>query len=354
MSKKQQFSSLYTDPETGKTISTNSMLKSFLACPNQARYKYYLRLKPKTLSKPLTRGKWMHSLLEAFYKGEDWKPIHRSLTHDFSLLFDEEKDALGDLPRECARLMRGYLWHYANHSWDIKGVEGVLEAELPDGTIFRGRYDLLVEDEFGLWIVDHKNFRNFPDLTLRQLDTQAPRYVWAARQNGLKVKGFIWNYLKTTGMTKPALLKDGTRLSRSKINTDYPTYLGALKEYGLDTKPYKDELARLRAVRFDWGAPQVSPFFYRNTLEYDNTRLERLIKSTYHTSIRMHDYRFDLVDTVERNVSRACSFMCSYNGLCQTELIGGNTDIILRKQFSQADPMDYYYDEVPARQETED
>ena len=35
-------------------------------------------------------------------------------------------------------------------------VEFVLETEFPDGTIYRGKIDLLIENHGGLWIVDHK------------------------------------------------------------------------------------------------------------------------------------------------------------------------------------------------------
>ncbi len=176
---------LYVDPESGKLISSNSMLKTFQRCPRQADYKYARRLKPKSVKLPLKRGKWMHSLLEAHYKAEagmetpPWQDVHKALTNDFSKLFDEEKEKLGDLPRECDRLMRGYLWHYKEHAWKVLGVEGMLEAELPGGSIFRGRYDMLIEDEYGIWLVDHKNMKRLPNHALRMLDTQAPRYVWA-------------------------------------------------------------------------------------------------------------------------------------------------------------------------------
>jgi len=341
---------LYVDPDTGANISTNSMLKTFCRCPRQAMYKYHRRLKPKYLGAPLTRGKWMHSLLEAFYKGEDWKAVHARYVSEFRKLFDEEKDKLGDLPTECLRLMLGYLWHYKNHSWTVLGVEGMIEAALPDGTIFRGKYDMLIEDEFGLWLVDHKTHKTLPDFGFRLLDTQSARYLWAARQNGMKIQGFIWNYLRTKPQTIPTPIQDKSRLSKPTMKScDYPTAYRALKrykeEYGMNIQPYIPWLKNLKTQQYQHGAPQTSEFFRRSVLEKDDAMLDRVMAETFHTSMRMHDYDFAQTDAVERVVDRNCTYMCSYTALCQTELFGGNTDLILRKNYGVGDPMDYYYDD---------
>lgn len=350
---------LYIDPDTGANISTNSMLKTFRRCPRQADYKYARRLKPKTHSVPLTRGKWMHSLLEAYYKhkmpgydGPTWQDEHKRLSNDFSKLFDEEKEKLGDLPRECDTLMRGYLWHYKNDdAWTVLEVEGMIEVPFPDGTIFRGKFDVMVEDDYGIWIVDHKNMKTFPSHLLRVLDTQSGMYVWAARQKGINVQGFIWNYLRTKAPTPPVPLKDGSRLSKTSLkNCDYLSAYRALKQCkddGMDIKPYMTWLRGLKEQRYEYGAPQTSDFFYRNVLERDDDMLNRIATEFFHTSMRMHDYDFSVEarDTIERVVDRSCDFMCSYGDICAAELIGGNTDIILRKNYREADPMEYYYDE---------
>jgi hypothetical protein len=331
---------LYTDPDTGRLISTNSMLKTFLRCPKQAEYKYYRRLKLKVQNRPLTMGKWMHSLYEAHYKGEDWMAVNAKLTVEFSKLFDEEKDALGDLPRACPALMRAYLWHYKEHAWNVLGVEQMIETE------FRGKYDMLIEDEYGVWLVDHKNHKRFPNFGFRMLDTQAPRYIWAARKEGIPVQGFIWNYVKTKPMTKPELIQSGKRLSKTTMkNCDFPTALRAIREYELDPEPYKPWLRYLKGQRYKHGEPQTSEFFQRVVLEMPQDQLDRVAVSSFHTSMRMHDYDFSVTDAVERVPMTSCDFMCDYTALCQQELYGGNTDLILRKNYGVGDPMDYYYDD---------
>lgn len=346
---------LYVDPETGDNISTNSMMKTFRRCPKQTEYKYYRRLKKRLMKSPLYRGKWMHSLFEAYYKGEDWKLVHKKYVSQYNKLFDEEKDALGDLPRECMRLMLGYIWHYKSHSWTVLGVEQMIETRLPDGTIFRGKYDMLIEDEFGIWLVDHKTHKSLPDFGFRLLDSQSALYLWAARQEGMNVQGFIWNYVRTRAQTVPTLIQDHSRLSKTTMkNCDFPTAVRALiqyrDEFGLDLEPYKPWLRNLKRQRYEVGQPQTSEFYRRSTLEKDDAMLDRVIKENFHTSLRMHDYDFSQTDAVERVVERSCTFMCDYNQVCQTELFGGNTDLLIRKNYDVVDPMEYYYDEVDTKE----
>lgn len=343
----EDFDHLYVDDETGKAISTHSMLKTFKACPQQAYYKYVLRLKPKVLGRPLRFGTWMHSLLEAHYKGEDWKEKHKQLTNEFSKLFDEEKEAIGDLPRDCYYTMLSYLWHYKDDPWKVHEVEFTLEVELPDGAIYRGRIDMLVENQYGLWIVDHKNHKTLPDLDYRILDAQSALYIWAALKSGIPVQGHIWNYIRSKAPSTPELLKSGTRLSKRKCDSDFPTYYRAIKHYGLDPADYAAELRRLKAQRYAAGEMQTSSFFRRDILEKSPGMLKRVATEAFMTHKRMRAYHWDRVDAIERNVGNQCKWMCSYRDICTMELFGGNAKPLIRQKYEVGDPMDYYYDDKP-------
>lgn len=336
---------LYRDPDTGQPIVTHSMIKTMRRCSNQARYKYAMRLKPKRHKKPLKRGTWLHKLLEAHYNGEDWKEQHQELTAEWDQLMDEEKDYYGDLPRECARIMRAYMWHYKQDPWKVLEVEFVLEVELPDGTLYRAKIDLLVENQFGLWIVDHKSHKTLPGLNFRLLDAQSALYIWAALKNKLPVQGHIWNYLKTKPPTVPKLLKDGTRLSRAAIDTDYTTMATAVKRYKLDPADYAPTLKMLKSRRYVPGEPQTSPFFLRSVLEKSPGMLKRVATAGFHTAKIMHEYPFHKPDQVERSVDRSCDWMCDYTDICTIELFGGNMAPLLRQNYTVGDPMDYYYDQ---------
>ena len=329
--------------ETGVSVHTHSMLKTFRRCPKQAQYKYVDRLKPKIMGRPLRRGTWIHELLETHYKGGDWKAKHLELTEKFNNYFEEEREAMGDLPDECLRIMRGYLWHYKDEVWIVHEVEFTLECEFPDGSIYRGKIDMLIENQYGLWIVDHKTHKSLPNLDFRLLDAQSSLYVWAAHKNDIPVQGHIWNYIKTKPPGRPHLLKDGTRLSKAKMDTDFPTYVTELRRLGIDPKDYAHQVNRLRRMRYAPGEMQTSPFFRRDILEKSPGMVKQIAQEAYLTAKRMDTYPFDR-GFAERNVDKSCTFMCSYTELCTMELFGGNPDQIRRSRYTVGDPLDYYYD----------
>lgn len=353
-------SGIYTTDE-GQPIITQSMMKTFRTCPREAYYKYVLRLKPKVYSVPLTRGKWVHALLEAHYKGEDWKEEHKKWVSQFRKLFDEEKEKLGDLPTECYNLVRGYLWHYGDpqfseYHWKVHEVEMTLETELPNGHLFRGRTDLLVEDEFGLWIVDHKTHKRLPDWDYRLLDEQSPLYIWAARQQGIPVRGFIWNYISTAGQSVPQVLKAHDRFSKRLGDTDYPTYARAVKRARMDhpdtfmadpavRADVKATLARLKGDRWNPHTLGSSPFFRRDILEKDEDLIQRVVETTCRTSERMHAYDFSDPDKVERNVDSCKGWLCSYKSLSLGDLLNGDSTMARKRDYVKSDPMAYYGDE---------
>lgn len=342
---------LYVDPVLNKRISTHSMLKTFRRCPKQAEFKYVHRLKPRMVGKPLKRGSWFHELLEIHHNGGDWRAHHAKLSAKFANLFDEEKDYYGDMPRELATLMESYVWHYKSDPWKVLETEFQIDTELPDGTIYRGKVDALVETQFGIFVVDHKTHARLPDHTFRLLDAQSALYLWACLKNKIPVQGFIWNYVKWKAPAVPTLIKSGARLSKTMGDTDYPTLYRALKklqtENGYQLTPRDRELLGiLKAQRYEWGKPQESAFFRRQVLEKDKDMLMRVVKENYHTSKRMHAYNFEDTDSVERVVDRSCTFNCSYTDLCTAQLMGANVRPLIKQNYIEGDPNDYYNDKA--------
>lgn len=335
---------LYIDD--GRVIATHSMLKTFRRCPKQAEFKYVYRLKPRLPGKPLSRGSWMHELLEEFHMGRDWEFRHKLLTAKFYNLFDEERDFYGDLPTECLRLMKAYIWHYKYDPWKVLETEFTLETEFPDGTIYRGKVDMLIENRFGLWLVDHKTHKTLPDHQFRLLDAQSALYLWAALRNKIPVEGFIWNYLRTKAPTLPHQNLNG-QLSKRAIDTDYLTFVTEVRrlqaENGLKvTADIKAKAAYLKSLRFQPDQPQLSEFFRRDPLEKSNGMIREVALENYRTAKRMNSYNFE--KAVERVVGTDCKYYCSYRDICTAELMGGNIKPLVKANYTIGDPMDYYQD----------
>lgn len=337
--------------EDGTPILTNSMLGAFRRCKKQAEFKYVDRLKPRRLGTPLKRGTWVHSLLEEHGRGGDWEKLHTKLSHQFDTMFDEEKDYYGDMPSEILTIMKSYFWHYKHDPWKYHEVELELTARLPNGVLLRIKFDALIENQWGLWLVDHKSHKTLPGLTYRRLDTQSPIYVWVAQQNDIPVQGFIWNYVRWKAPTVPKMAyvgKSNQRLSLRGIETDYPTYRRALKqykkEYGLDVGDYAKELERLKGQRYRPGEAQTSPFFRRDVFEKQPDLINRVLKEAMRTADDMNTYDWSDEEAVERTVGRHCDYMCSYKDVCSMQLMGGNIKPLVKQNYEVGDPMSYYHD----------
>jgi len=342
---------VYLDPETGKGISTHSMMKSFRRCPKQFEYKYIQRLKPKVVNRPLRFGTWIHKLLETDYKGGDVEAVHRDFTRQFSELFEEEREELGDLPRDVWRTYICYRWHYKNDPWIVHEVEFTLEVELPDGNVYRCRIDMLIENQYGLWVVDHKSHKTLPRLDFRILDAQSALYIWAALKNKIPVQGHIWNYMLSKPPNVPELLQSGTRFKKPGLmNTDFPTLVKAIKKNGFDPKDYAYMLKVLKARQYLPGEMQTSPHFRRDIIEKTPPLLKRMANEGFATHVRMNSYRWDKVNSVERVPDRSCLFSCSFTDLCTMELFGSDTTLLRKQRYKLADPLDYYNDERPGQE----
>ncbi len=342
---------LYYDDKLEKRIITHSMLKTFRRCEMCSYFKYVLRLKPKMLKKPLKRGTWVHSLLEAQGNGEDWRALHRKYSAEFDRLFDEEKDHYGDMPTEIATIMESYAWHYKNDPWKYVANEFTLEAEFPDGTLYRGKVDALIENEYGLWLVDHKTHRSLPDLQFRLRDSQSALYLWAARENGLPVQGFIWNYLRWKAASVPKLLTKADRISDAACDTDYPTFVKALKRYKeehpstFQIRPQdRAKAAHLKSQQYQHGQLQTSDNFRRDVLEKSDEMLDRVMMMNYRTALRMQNYDFEDINSIEMADPQQRGFFEDYEDLHVAHIMGGNVNQLIRQNYTFGDPNDYYQD----------
>ncbi|UJQ86212.1 Cas4 family exonuclease [Gordonia phage GiKK] len=326
---------------------TNSLIKSFKGCQQATKYKHVERIGPKlNTAQPLTRGTWFHEMLEAYYLGKSVTDVHKREIAKYGKLTDEEKDALGDLPRDMARLFKGYRWHYRDDkSWTVHDAEIKLEADLPSGLQAQGKADMIVEDEYGLWLVDHKTHKSLPRTEYRLLDFQSKLYIWMARKCGIPVLGFIWNYIVPKA-PEPLKFNQNGDLSKRQPHTDYPTALRSAQEHdALQDPGVIAILTLLEQQRYQRDVVQSSPVFRRDLLEFDDATIDRVIADIDHTAQRYADWRerlaLDPEAIVERSVSRGCDW-CAYRTLCVAELAGNDADGIRRREFTQHDPFAYY------------
>lgn len=351
--------------EDGKLVITQSMVSTFVECPRETYYGIVLGLRPRIESKPLTRGTWVHALLEERGRGGDWKALHKELTRKAEeTTFDEETAGLAE---ECYNIVLSYDWVHRKDVLTPVAVELTVERPMFRGKVlYRGRIDIIWIDEFGdVWLGDHKTHAQLPDWRYRELAFQHYSYLWAVatspeykalRYKGKPLpqpKGFIYDYCRTGAIKTPSLTTKG-KISRvlKPGGTTLPVFKEWLINNNLATVVKGEFLlaiedAEERAYVEDFiqelTHKDYSGEFRRDRLVFTPEQAERQRKSFVTSARRLLTYKWDDPDCVERNLHACSSFMCNYKDLTVADLMHGTSEIEQRTRYvTTRDPLDYY------------
>lgn len=328
-------------------------------CWKKYEFGYVLGLKRKAKVIHLERGTWMHTLLEVHYAndpdrtieltiggrkrhvkaGADWRKAHKALTFQFNNLFEEERAELGDMPADCERLMLSYLARWEEEDADSETIATELDewVVLPNGDEFNFIIDqVLVRSDGGVWLRDHKSSGGFMPPEFMLIDAQLARYFWAFKQIpefrplARRLRGAEFNELRTKAPTVPELVlakgeKKGGRqvlTTRANLDTDYATYIQAIRDNGFKAKDYREVLARLKA--------QDDKFFRRTILPRDRPIVRQMMLELMMTArdIKAHEARGHF----PRTPDKSCTWGCDFLEPCAAQLHGADiTDIIKLK-----------------------
>jgi PD-(D/E)XK nuclease superfamily len=310
---------------------SNAKVKTWRRCPNKYRYKYVMNLQPKTRGIALERGSWIHELLMVHYDGEDWRVRHDLLSKQFYSLFEEEREMLGDLPDECARIMRSYLRHWREADRHFRVVDSEVNeiVTLPSGIEFNVVVDLIVEDEDGfLWPWDHKTRKNFAEADDMVLDPQLTNYFTSLEIMGYHpLGGAVYNEIRTKPPTIPKVLKTGGLSRKKRIDTDAYTYMREVKRRGLNPANYRSIILHLRDSKKD-------AFFKRTMLPKDPPMLKQMRRELTWTANEI--LRAERKGEYPRTfIPRQCKWDCEYKDPCIVELHGGDVESILKHDFER-------------------
>ena len=306
---------------------SNSKVSTYQRCEKKYEFRYIKKLRAKKKAFPLELGSWLHELLMTYYDGEDIKKVHRENTEAFNELPDEEKEDLGDLPREAARIMRSYLRFWREEDALYRTIDSELDetVTLPNGAEFQFIIDHIIEDmDGGLWLRDHKSVSRFlpPDFML--LDAQLTRYFYCAERLGIKpLMGVEFNQILTVPPTVPEVLKSGRLTERQNLRSDYWTYLDAIKKLRQDPNSYRTTLKRLRGRSDDWfrrsALPKDKPVTTQMMADLDTLAEE--IKAT------------EILGEFPRNGRKECTWDCEFLEPCVLQLQGGDISDVVKLRY---------------------
>lgn len=283
----------------------------------------------------------MHELLMVHRDGHSWAHRHAVLTAEFNTLFEEEREELGDLPGDAARLMRSYLRTYPDDAKRYRVIHTELDerVEMPNGDMFRFIIDLILEDQVngGLWLLDYKTLSRFLPDDFMLLDSQLARYFWAAKRlkletPGSPLMGAIFDEIRTKAPTVPALLKSGRLTQKKDQDTDVTTYLWAMKKLDKTKEPWKDKVQFYYPTLQRIKAQQEGRFFRRTFLPRDKPMTQQMMHELMMTANEIK--RATRIGQYPRAVSKDCIWDCDYLDLCQIELQGGDSSHTKKIKFT--------------------
>ena len=356
---------MWPTTDDGKLVITQSMVSSFVECPRETYYGIVLGLRPRIESKPLTRGTWIHALLEERGKGGDWRTKHDELVEKAERTTFEEETA--GLAEECYNVMLSYEYKHRFEELTPIAVELTVERPMFGGKVlYRGRIDIIWIDKNGdVWLGDHKTHAQLPEWRYRELAFQHYSYLWAVakapgyrklRYKGKPLpqpKGFIYDYCKTGIIKRPTLTQAG-KISRTlkPTGTTYPVFREWLIENnmltvikGRDLLAIEDVKERQYVEEFlvELKNRDYDDIFRRDRMVFTAEQAERQRKSFITSARRLLTYKWDDPDCVERNLHACSGFMCNYKDLTVADLIHGTSEIEQRTRYvTTRDPLDYY------------
>lgn len=305
---------------------SNAKLKVYRRCPKKYEYKYILKLRPKAKALPLEKGSWMHSLLQTYYEGNNWKLTHEKLTETFNNLWEEHREELGTLPQDCSNIMRGYLRNYPDDFDRYTVIDSEMDEviTLPNGLRLNIIVDLIVEDrlEGGLWVWDHKFRSKLGDPDDMLLDPQLTLYYWGLERMGYtNIRGALYNEVRTKVPTIPKLLARGGLSTAKNIDTDLYTYMREIRRYDLDPRDYDDILKHI-------ATNEEMRFFRRTPIPKDPPVLKTTLKEAVDTAIEIQ--RAERQHRFPRSFDASCRWGCEYKNLCIVQLHGGDISSMVK------------------------
>jgi hypothetical protein len=287
-------------------------------------------LEPVQGSTALDFGTAIHAGLEAYYQPKTWGYHTQMQANALQGFLDsirstrcdaedyEELKALG-----LGMLDNYFAWAPANDTWKPVMVEQEFEIPLLGKAVYQGRIDLIVQDDHGYWILDHKTTATFGSTEWLALDDQCSSYAWALKDElGLEVRGVIYNELRKKVPHRPKVLKNGSLSTDKSQETTHAIYLETIIDEGLDIEDYGGFLAYL--------SEYPKEFFRRTAIGFAPMTLML-------TQRRILDEARDMLGrpTIYPSPSRMNCTGCAFLAPCIAKYEGYDFESILKENFRE-------------------
>lgn len=310
-----------------------SRASSYLDCPYKHYLAYVIGLKSKKPQRPLFFGTDFHKCLELRNKPKKLKAAKKDIEEKYYDLKPSYQAELGeDYLEDLFCIFDDYVEIYKDFPQPTQTEQ---EFEIPIGKFkgepvyFKGIIDELYKrrnkrtGEKYVKLGEHKTFTRKPDMNTLVMNVQKCLYAKAVYfLTGELPKSVIWDYIHSQPAALPIWLEKTNRLSEAmrKDITPY-SWQRACELYGIT-----DQKTIAKGSKY---ACNTQEFFFRCELDIIPTMVDQIWDGFLYTCkeivIRGHKNK-------TRNITRNCGY-CTFRNICYSELTGGDTDYLIKKDF---------------------
>ena len=284
---------------------SHSEVDSYLLCRRKHYYGYGLSLERIATSHSLATGTAGHRILEKFYSMllevggtaeeqlEGWDTALRGARQEYELVVEEGYEDANNRALLYEILFDAEWGYFANefmvqNGWRVLAVEQEFNLLYNEQTDSRYPFvvDMIMEDKDGkIVVIDHKFVYDFYTPEQTDLQPQIPKYIGALRAMNYPVAYGAYNMLRTRKLKTPA---------------------ADSMQYFMILKPNKDRV--LNTFMEQLGVAAEIQALKELPIEDQSRRAYR---------------------TANKMVCQSCSF----RDICSTELMGGNTELMLKTEY---------------------
>lgn len=297
----------------------------------KCKYAYHLRyvekIRKRVKARPLQFGSLVHTMLEADANGTNpYKALTTAVTGQ--KLFASEREELEQVAQDARFIMRDYFEYWENAPDDKvlnyikrkkKSAEHQIFVEIMPGVELEVRIDALAENKRGMWLVEHKTFKQMPSDDHRWRSLQSTIYKKVVDIMKIKVDGMAWDYIRSKPPTMPQFLKDGT-ISKKRIDT-LPS---AVKALAAQSK-------KLVPQRIYEAAQENRKNYFSRVFTAFRAKTVELVWNDFLETVK--EMRANHGMFKAKTIDRHCDW-CDYEGICRAELTGGDRNFVIKKEYT--------------------
>jgi hypothetical protein len=276
---------------------SHSEVDSYLLCRRKHYYGYGMSLERINTSHSLATGTAGHRILEAFYKAilqeKMWDEALSIAQTEYELIVDEGYENAPNRAELHDMLFHEEWGYFANeymvrNGWTVLAVEQEFSLVYDEETEASYPFvvDMIMRDSDGKYVViDHKFVYDFYTPSQTDLQPQIPKYIGALRAMNHEIAYGAYNMIRTRKLKTPE---------------------AASMNYFMILKPNTDRVLNTFMEQLGVAA---------EIQQLKQLSLEEQSKRAYRTANKM--------------VCQSCSF----REICSTELMGGNTQLMLKTEY---------------------